>query len=96
MDFPPPHCPPPQGGGGGGYLPTAGKAAYLCVYVRRQAKSSDSGVYMLYMSISGFFANLGDTVAIPPPGGGGGGGGDFLMRILTQPHGGEVHYYGVL
>ncbi len=33
---------------------------------RRQAKSSESGVYMLYMSISGFFANFGGTVAIPP------------------------------
>ena len=33
---------------------------------RRQTKSSESGVYILYMSISGFFANFGGTVEIPP------------------------------
>ena len=48
----PPLC-PSSGGGEGGYLPTADKAA----------KSSESGLYMPYMSISGFFTNFGGTVA---------------------------------
>ncbi len=35
----------------------------------KAARGSESGVYMLFMSISGFFANFGGTVIIPPGGG---------------------------